>query len=198
MEVSKAIEARRAYRSLDPVEVTDGLVMELGTAASLAPSCFNKQPWRYVFVRDRERLEEVFGSLSRGNEWFRSASLVVGVFSQKGYDCVVGRREYFLFDTGMATGLLLLRATELGLVAHPIAGFDEDAAKKAMRIPGDALLITIIAVGRHSASINPVLSGHQVEAETVRPPRLEMGDVARIDSWEPAAFDQIPPAADPK
>jgi nitroreductase len=184
MDVSRAIEERRAYRSLDPVEVTDELVGDLGSAASLAPSCFNRQPWRLVFVRDRERLEEVFGSLSKGNEWFRSASLVIGVFSQKDFDCVVGAREYFLFDTGMATGLLLLRATELGLVAHPIAGFDEDAAKKAMRIPADARLITIIAVGRHSASINPILSGHQVDAETARPPRLDMDGIVRIDSWE--------------
>jgi len=30
----------------------------------------------------------------------------------------------------MATAFIILRATELGLVAHPIAGYNEDAVKQ--------------------------------------------------------------------
>ncbi|MGB9590523.1 MAG: nitroreductase family protein, partial [Candidatus Hydrothermia bacterium] len=69
MDVKTAIETRRAFRSLEPVEITDDLVEDLASAASLAPSCFNNQPWRFVFVRDPEVLKVLHGTLSRGNEW---------------------------------------------------------------------------------------------------------------------------------
>ncbi|MCK4297935.1 MAG: nitroreductase family protein, partial [Planctomycetes bacterium] len=50
MEVREAIERRRAYRSLDPAPISDELIRDLAESASLAPSCFNNQPWRFVFV----------------------------------------------------------------------------------------------------------------------------------------------------
>jgi nitroreductase len=181
VQVTEALNNRRSYRSLDPVEITEEAVRELASAASLAPSCFNRQPWRFVFVRSREGLDAVFASLSRGNDWFRSASMVVAVFSEAPLDCIVGRREYYLFDTGMAVGMMLLRATELGLVAHPIAGFDEDKAREALGLGPDSLLVTIMAVGRRSAGISPALSPHQVEAERERPPRMPFEDFSWLE-----------------
>ncbi len=52
MEVMDALEARRSYRSLDPVAITENLIKDLSRSAGLAPSCFNYQPWRFVFVKD--------------------------------------------------------------------------------------------------------------------------------------------------
>jgi nitroreductase len=181
MTVSEAIEGRRGYRSLEPVEITGEMVGELAGAASLAPSCFNRQPWRFVFVRSREALDGVFSSLSRGNEWFRSASMVVGVFSAPPLDCIVARREYYLFDTGLAVGMMLLKATDMGLIAHPIAGFDEDAAKRALGLGEDALLITLIAVGKRAPVVNSILSPHQIEAERERPPRMPFEGFAWLE-----------------
>lgn len=54
MDVRQAIEKRRAYRSLLPVDITPELLEKMATAASLAPSCFNKQPWRFVAVHDKD------------------------------------------------------------------------------------------------------------------------------------------------
>jgi len=59
MDVHRAIEERRAFRSLEAVDVTAELIIELAQAAQLAPSCRNNQPWHFVFVHDPERLEKV-------------------------------------------------------------------------------------------------------------------------------------------
>ena len=60
MDIKEGIETRRAYRSLDPVIITDELVQDLAKNAGLAPSCFNRQPWRFVFVYEREMLKSLF------------------------------------------------------------------------------------------------------------------------------------------
>lgn len=172
MDVERAIQERRAYRSLDPIEITEDLVRDLAESARLAPSCYNNQPWRFIFVYDPEILKELHIALSRGNEWAHRGSMIIAVFSKPDLDCIVRGREYYLFDTGMATAFIILRVTELGLVAHPIAGFSEEKAKKLLGIPEEMELITLVIVGKHSETISPVLSEGQVKTEKTRPERM--------------------------
>lgn len=179
MDVADAIRTRRSTRSFEDAPLPPGVEAELALAASLAPSCFNRQPWRFVFVSGGP-LSELHGALSRGNEWFRGAPMAVAVYSREDLDCVLGERAYYLLDTGMALGLLMLRATEMGLVAHPIAGYDEDAAKRALSIPDGFRLITLVALGRPSREPSPLLSARQLEAEAGRPPRMPPGEFARV------------------
>lgn len=171
MDVKQAIFERRAHRSLAPVETGEDLIRDLAESAQLAPSCFNNQPWRYVFVHDRGLLETLCSALSSGNRWATAASMMIAVCSKRDLDCVVTDREYYLFDTGMATAFIILRATELGLLAHPTAGFNEEKAKEALEIPQDMKLITLVVVGRHSEMITPLLSDEQADIEKRRPER---------------------------
>lgn len=184
MEIKEAIQKRRAYRSLDNVEITEELVKDLAECAQLAPSCFNNQPWRFVFVYDREGLSLLYEALSQGNRWAYHASLIIAVFSKKDFDCLIKEREYFLFDTGMATAFIILRATELGLVAHPIAGYSEGKVKDILKIPEDAKVITLVIVGTHSQELSPVLSEKQIESEKRRPERLPLEKFMYINRYQ--------------
>lgn len=182
MNVKDAIQARRAYRALGPVEITDEIIRELAEAARLMCSCFNNQPWRFVFVRSKEALASVHEGLNKGNEWVHKASLIIAAFARKEHDCLIKEREYYLFDLGMAVGSLILRATELGLVAHPIAGYDPGKIKQALGIPDDFMLITIINVGKKIEDLEG-LSPWQVEAEGKRPERLAPEHIYGIDRF---------------
>lgn len=184
MDVVQAINERRAYRSLEPVKITEDLIKDLAESARLAPSCFNNQPWRFIFVHDPEVLKNMREVLSKGNEWVHSASLIIAVFSQKEDDCIIRDREYHQFDCGLGAGFLILRATELGLVAHPIAGYSPSKTKEILGIPEEYRVITLIIVGRHSEEISSVLSEKQVEWEKERPPRLSLDKFAFINRFK--------------
>jgi len=181
LSVKQTIQARRAYRSLEPVEITEELIRDLAESARLAPSCFNNQPWRFVFAHDPEVLKKLHGAMSRGNQWAQAASMIIAVFSREDMDCRIKGRDYYLFDTGMATAFVILRATELGLVAHPIAGYNEEAVKEILGIPEDMQLITLVNVGKHSETIGPRLSEKQVESEKERPERLPLEEFAYVN-----------------
>jgi nitroreductase len=181
MELNEVINLRRSYRSLEPVEINDELVEALAGCAQMAPSCFNNQPWRFVFAYDQKVLEQLFAAMSRGNEWTRQASMIIAVFSESKLDCQGEALDYYLFDTGMAVGFLLLKATELGLVAHPIAGFDGEKAKDILSIPGHMTLITLIIVGKKSETVSPLLSENMAEKENTRPPRKAFNEFAFLD-----------------
>ena len=183
MNVNEAIEIRRAYRSLDPIEIEDTLIRDLAEKAQIAPSCMNKQPWRFIFIKEKDQLEKLFTTLSSGNKWVEKASLIIAVFSEPQNDCIIGERLYYLFDTGMATAFIILRATELGLVAHPIAGFNEEKAKEILKIPDEMRLITLVIIGKHSKEINPILSDAMKLGEKQRPSRKSLDKFVHIKEY---------------
>ncbi len=184
MGVREVIQARRAYRSLDPVEITEDLIRDLAESARLSPSCFNYQPWRFVFAYDPEILKELHTALSKNNEWAHDASMIIAVFSKPDLDCIVRGKEYNLFDTGMASAFLILRATELGLVAHPIAGFRDKGVKEVLGIPEEMQVITLIMVGRHSETIKAVLTDSQKAVEKERPERKPLEEFVYLNRYE--------------
>ena len=67
MELKDVIEKRRSYKALLPIEITNELIEDLAKHAQLAPSCFNNQPWRFVFIYGKENLEKFHPALSKGN-----------------------------------------------------------------------------------------------------------------------------------
>lgn len=185
MDVIEAINTRRAYRSFDPVEITDELILDLARCAQLAPTCNNNQPARFVFVHSPEMLEKMKPVFSKGNVWCHAASMIVAVCAERESDCLIKDREYYLFDTGMETALLILRATELGLVAHPIAGYSPMKAREVLGIPEHVQVVTLVQIGRHSATISPVLSEKQAADEKTRPARLPLDQIVFHNGWPP-------------
>ncbi|MBN1860675.1 MAG: nitroreductase family protein [Candidatus Thermoplasmatota archaeon] len=183
MDVNEAIQKRRAYRSLAPVLITEELIKDLAGYAQLSASCNNNQSWRFVFVYDQEMLKKMHEVFPKGNAWAKSASMIIAVLSKKDYDCVIDDRVYHQFDTGMATAFLILRATELGLVAHPIAGYSPKKTREVLMIPQDIEVITLVIVGKHSDTINPVLSEKQILAEKQRPERFSLEKFAFFNRY---------------
>lgn len=146
--INLLIQARRARRALSEEAVPKDALEKLVAAAHLAPSCFNNQPWRFVVARGRT-LEKVKAALPGGNYWAKPAPAIFAVASERELDCKLSDgRDYFLFGCGMAVGMLMVQATQMGLVAHPIAGYDPVAVKEALGIPQDYVLIALVVVGK--------------------------------------------------
>jgi nitroreductase len=171
MELDDILQQRRAYRALDEVQVTDGMIGNLAKAASLSPSCSNNQPWRFVFVRKGPQMDRLIGTLTKGNYWALKASMVIAVVSRPELDCRNDEGDYNWLDTGMATGFLLLKATEMGLLTHPISGFDQEEARRVLEVPEGYKLLTLVIVGKRSLDISGLSEKHQRQ-EDLRPERL--------------------------
>ena len=147
--INEHIEARRAKRALSTEPVSQEEVELLIQAAHLAPSCFNNQPWRFVVIDDPQTLQAVKETMPKGNYWTAPAPVIIAATSQRDLDCTLSDgRDYFLFGCGMAVGNLMIQATQLDLVAHPIAGYNPVGVKEILGIPEDYTLITLIIVGR--------------------------------------------------
>ncbi|MHB1382323.1 MAG: nitroreductase family protein [Thermoleophilia bacterium] len=140
---------RHASRAIATQAIPEEVVAELVEAARLAPSCYNRQPWRYIFMTTDAALALGRAALSGGNAvWASRAPLLIAAYSRKKDDCVTSDgRAYHQFDLGISVMSLMLMATERGLTARPMAGFDAAAVRGAFALKEEDEPLVMIAVG---------------------------------------------------
>ncbi len=181
MTLMKEIEDRRAYRGLAPDPLPEDQVQRLLSAAHLAPSCFNKQSWRFVAVTG-DALAGLRETLPEGNKWATRAPLIVVAVQKPSLDCRLDEgRDYAPFDLGLAVMSLVLQATHEGLVAHPIAGYSPGKVRKVLGIPEDYVVQTLVIVGQRGP--DDLLTDWQKERETGPRQREPLEKVAFRNRW---------------
>ncbi|HCZ06290.1 MAG: glutaredoxin-dependent peroxiredoxin [Thermotogota bacterium] len=148
LNLNPHIEYRRARRALREEPIPREEITKILQAAHLAPSCFNNQPWRFVVIDNPELLKTIHEAIPGGNYWMKRAPVIIAVHSHPDYDCRLSdNRDYYLFGVGMAVGFLMVQATQMGIIAHPVAGYDPVKIKEILGIPPENTLITLIALG---------------------------------------------------
>lgn len=137
METLETINKRASLKAhLSSREIEPEKIVKILDAARLAPSARNRQPWRFIVVQGREAVEALVSSVfSETNQIVKRAPVIIIACANPGDDVVIDGREYYLFDVGLAVGNMLLAATDLGLVTHPMAALNEDRLKDVLEIP---------------------------------------------------------------
>ena len=76
MDVYDAIRKRKSIRRYKDKEVEQEKLMRILEAARLAPSAANKQEWRFVVVRDKEKRKKL-AEAARGQKFVAEAPVVI-------------------------------------------------------------------------------------------------------------------------
>jgi len=95
--------------------------------ARWSPSCFNEQPWLFIYApldADRERFMQ---ALVEGNHlWVKNASLLMLLQCRCNFSHNIKENRHASFDAGAAWMSLALQARKLGLYAHATASFSRE------------------------------------------------------------------------
>ena len=152
-ELLRALTERRAQRAFAPEPVSDELLGLLWQAVSLAPSHGNTQPTRILVPATAEQRKALDDALSEGNRGWATAAPVLAALasipehSKPAENRDGTLRELWAFNSGIALGNLMAQGTELGLIAHPMAGFDEPSVRAVFDVPKDVRILAVIAIG---------------------------------------------------
>ncbi|MBI2765127.1 MAG: nitroreductase family protein [Chloroflexi bacterium] len=189
-EVLDALSSRRARRAFSPSPIPAGVQETLWQAVALAPSHGNSQPWRLLVAESESVRQSLFHALSPGNQsWAGHAPLLVAVAAIPANDTVQRepdgtQRELWAFHAGIATGNLLAQATALGLIAHPMAGFDSAAVRAVFAAPPDLQILAVVAIGYPGDPDS--LPDDLRRREDAPQGRLPLDILAARDRWSPA------------
>jgi nitroreductase len=139
---------RWSPRAMDGKTLQIDDLMRLFEAARWSPSCFNAQPWRFVYsIAGSEQFGRFLDLLVAGNRvWCERAGALIVVASKLTFDNGSPSRTHS-FDTGAAWMGLALQASRMGLVAHGMAGFDYDRVRDVVNLPEGYAVEAMIALG---------------------------------------------------
>jgi nitroreductase len=173
----------RAFEAGRPVEREK--LLSLLEAARWAPSCFNDQP-RYFLVFDgsnQEALAKARACLTPGNAWAIEAPVLMLSVARETFEKNGKPNRWAQNDVGLATENLLLEAVELGLAAHPMAGYDAELARSEFKIPEGYTPIAMIAIGYPYRGKLEDLDEKLRGKELAPRERKQIGEIAFAPKW---------------
>ncbi len=175
-EVDSMFTDRWSPRAMSPDPISEEQLAMLFEAARWAPSCFNEQPWLFVYATSpvgRAQFTEVL--VEKNRRWAGQAPLLLFVLARRTFRHNGKPNRHAVFDAGAAWMSLALQARRLGLYAHGMAGFSQEKAYGLLQLsPEEFEVIAAVAVGRHGDPAELPDDLRQMESPNGRKPREEI------------------------
>jgi nitroreductase len=148
-DLNPLILNRWSPRALSGEAISDEELMSLLEAAKWAPSAFNNQPWRFIYVKNgTPAWDKMFSTLAAPNQsWVKKAAVLVLILSRRNFSYNNQANRTASFDAGAAWENLALEARSRNLVAHAMSGFDYEAARVNFQIAEDYNIEAMVALG---------------------------------------------------
>lgn len=186
-----ALARRWSARAIDPARpLARETLLSLLEAARWAPSSSNEQPWRFlVFDESVPELRQKAREILTGNNklWAVNAPVLLLTVASETFARNGKPNRHAQHDVGAASENLLVEAVARGLVAHPMAGYEEDKAKSLFAIPDGWTSLAMIAIG-HAAPPD-TLPDPLREREAQPRVRKPVSEIAFAGTWG-AAFTE--------
>ena len=136
MSVFEVIQKRRSVRSYKSIPVPEEHITKILDAARMAPTAGNQQPWKFLVVRDRTKIDELMSAcITTSSEAYKNRqnppaeelakyeakikAYLQNIFKAPVFIVVLVDRQskwpsYNQFDGTLAAGYLMLSARALG------------------------------------------------------------------------------------
>jgi len=167
---------RWSPRGFSGEPLTEREVHTLFEAARWAPSCYNEQPWRFVYATEPQARARLTACLvAKNRAWAGGAPLLMFLLARRHFQKTGAENRHAPYDAGAAWMALALQARKLGLYAHAMAGFNPDKAYETLGVSReDTLVMTAIAVGRRGDASGLPEDLRLLESPNDRKPHAEV------------------------
>jgi nitroreductase len=148
MDVLEAIRSYRPCTQYQTRPVPAEQLKRVLSAARLAPSHRNLQPWRFVVVQDDEQKRLLAQASNRGRLMAEAPAVIVAFAVEEDIPITIGGYiSAYPLDVAVAVDHLQLAATAEGLGTCWIIDFNEEKVRHVLRVPEGIHPIAIIPIG---------------------------------------------------
>lgn len=174
MDVIDAIRSYRPCTQYQSRPVPPELLKTVLSAARLAPSQHNLQPWRFVVVRDDEQKRLLAQACVRGKIVGEAPAVIVAFSVEEDVAVTIGGFiSAYPLDVAVAIHTLRLAATAEGLGTNWLIDFNTEKVRNVLKVPEGIHPIAIIPIGfpaennGHLASPAPDVEGRKSPDEVI-------------------------------
>jgi nitroreductase len=141
METFDCISKRASVREYQKKPIPKDMLEKLVDAGRRAPTARAVEPWEFVVIQDKEKLQRL-GQIATSGSFVGNACACIVIFCKD--------TKYYLEDGCAATENILIAVQDLGLGACWIAGDKKPYAgeiSKLLGAPSELKLVSLISLG---------------------------------------------------
>jgi len=171
MHVWDAIQTKRAVREFKDEPLSEEHIERILQAGRRSQSSKNSQPWHFIAVQDKDRLQKV----SELGDWMghvAGAALCVVIVVPEENE----RTIWHFFDAGQSASYMQLAAVEIGVGSCLGTIYKPEEAKALLGIPADHQTRLVISFGYpvDETKVQKPLSSYK---------RRNLDDVVHWETW---------------
>jgi len=141
------VKARYSVRDFLTKEVEENKLRYILECARLAPSAVNKQPWKFIVIKEGRERSNLWDCYNR--EWFKSAPVYIMVIIDENESWVRSsdNKNYGYVDAAIAIEHICLAATSVGLGTCWVCNFDTVKCKILFNLGDGQESVALIPIG---------------------------------------------------
>ena len=139
MDALEAIRKRRSVREYTGDAIPREDLENIVDAARLAPTGWNRQPWDFIVITDKEMIQK----LKVASQWMEKAGAIIAVVLDPS-------SRWWIEDGAAAIENILIASTALGYGSCWLEGYTlplEEEFKQLLGVPKDKRLLTLVPIG---------------------------------------------------
>lgn len=140
-EMIQLIKERRSIRNFKSDMIPDQEIEMILEAGRWTPSASNKQPWRFIVIKN-EDLKEKISDLAIYGKFIKRAPVLIAIIGKKSEN-----PNWYVQDTSLASMNMLLMAWTLEIGTCWIGSMDRVKVKDLLGLGEDDFLLTILPFG---------------------------------------------------
>lgn len=140
-EQRRLLKERRSIRRYDSRPIEEEVLTEIFEATRWCWSAVNRQPWKFLVIRNKELISKVAKECTTGTFAAEAPVLVIIVGD------VEAQPNWYLQDTCFASLQLALAAWTFGIGTCFIGNINRDKVKRLLNLNQNDYLLTVLPLG---------------------------------------------------
>jgi len=165
---------RWSPRDFNGAPMPEEKLLTMLEAARWAPSSYNIQPWRFIYVQREDASWDDYCELlvPANTKWATHAAALVFILSDTlmpiREDKPASQSSTHSFDAGIAFAHLALQATMLGYHTHAMAGVEREKARSRLEVPERYAIEVAVAIGSRAQDVDDTGSASNANTPSQR------------------------------
>ena len=143
------IHSRKSVKSFTGAAVSAENLDKIIRAGMAAPTAVNKQPWSFVIVTDKKKIDALAAGLPNARGIVKAGAVIIVCTEPEKAN--LQSKDFAIIDASLASQNILLATEALGLGGHWTASYPYEDKMKHVRtvlgIPTNVIPLNVILVG---------------------------------------------------
>lgn len=153
MDVLTAIKGRRSIRKYSDRPVEEDVLGKVLEAGRLSPSANNKQSWKFIVVREKNKIARLAEATEQ--PFVGEAPVILVSCGTEPVSVMMCGQHRYTVDLSIATAYMILEAYEQGLGTCWLGRFDEKKVKEILEIPNEVRVVAVTPLGYPAETPQP-------------------------------------------